>query len=55
MTGGTSLKRDIPGVTARISRHLFLADLDQHAKRMVGEVAPDFGPELYAAAIGREK
>ncbi|MEI7713151.1 MAG: NAD(P)-binding domain-containing protein [Rhodospirillales bacterium] len=48
-----SMKRDIPGVTARISRDLFLADLDKHAVRMVGDVAPDFGPELYAQAIGR--
>ncbi len=48
-----SMKRDIPGVTARISRDLFLADLDRHAVRMVGDVAPDFGRELYAAAIGR--
>ncbi len=48
-----SMKRDIPGVTARISRDLFLADLDKHAVRMVGDVAPDFGPELYAPAIGR--
>jgi cation diffusion facilitator CzcD-associated flavoprotein CzcO len=46
-----SMKRDIPGVTARISRDLFLADLDAHAVRMMGDVAPDFGPELYQAAI----
>jgi hypothetical protein len=48
-----SMKRDIPGVTARISQDLFLGDLDAHAKRMLGDVPPDFGPELYAAAIGR--
>ena len=48
-----SMKRDIPGVVARISRDLFLADLDALAVRMVGDVAPDFGAELYAAAIGR--
>ena len=48
-----SMKRDIPGVTARIGRDLFLADLDKHAVRMMGDVAPDFGPELYAAALGR--
>jgi cation diffusion facilitator CzcD-associated flavoprotein CzcO len=48
-----SMKRDIPGVTARIGRDLFLADLDKHAVRMMGDVAPDFGPELYAAAVGR--
>jgi len=49
-----SMKRDIPGVTAWISRDLFLADLPAHARRMMGDVAPDFGPELYAAAVGRD-
>ncbi len=48
-----SMKRDIPGVTARISRDLFHADLPAHTTRMMGDVAPDFGPELYAGAIGR--
>ena len=48
-----SMKRDIPGVTARISRDLMLADIDRHATRMLADIAPDFGPELYAAAIGR--
>ena len=48
-----SMKRDIPGVTARIGRDLFLADLDAHAVRMMGDVAPDFGPGLYVAAIDR--
>ena len=46
-----SMKRDIPGVTARIGRDFFLADLDAHAMRMMGDVAADFGPEFYAAAI----
>ena len=49
-----SMKRDIAGVTARISRDLFLADLDRHSVRMVGDVAPDFGPALYTAAIERK-
>ena len=48
-----SMKRDIPGVTARISRDLMLADIDRQAERMRADVAPDFGPELYAAAINR--
>ena len=48
-----SMKRDIPGVTARISRDLMLADIDRHAERMRADVAPDFGPELYAAALNR--
>ena len=48
-----SMKRDIPGVTARIGRDLMLADIDRHAERMRGDVGPDFGPELYAAAVGR--
>jgi cation diffusion facilitator CzcD-associated flavoprotein CzcO len=47
-----SMKRDIPGVSARISRDLFVADLDKHAVRMLSDVAPDFGPEFYATAIG---
>lgn len=45
------MKRDIPGVTARIGRDLFLADLDVHAVRMMGGVVSDFEPELYAAAL----
>jgi cation diffusion facilitator CzcD-associated flavoprotein CzcO len=46
-----SMRRDVPVVTARISRDLFLADLDIHDRRMRGEVKPDFGPELYATAV----
>jgi cation diffusion facilitator CzcD-associated flavoprotein CzcO len=46
-----SMKRGLPAVVARISRDLFLADLDSHAHRMTGDVAPDFGPELYAPLI----
>lgn len=46
-----SMKRDIPVIAARISRDLFLADLPVLETRMRGDVAPDFGPELYAAAV----
>lgn len=46
-----SMRRDIPLVAARISRDLFLADLDQHEQRMNGTIAPDFPAEAYAAAV----
>lgn len=46
-----SMRRDIPMVTARISQDLFLADLDILDVRMRADVPPDFGPELYAAAL----
>lgn len=46
-----SMKRDIPAVTARISRDLFLADLPLHEQRMRGDVRPDFPPALYEAAV----
>ncbi|HLG82371.1 MAG TPA: NAD(P)/FAD-dependent oxidoreductase [Bradyrhizobium sp.] len=48
-----SFKRDIPSVVARISRDLFLADLDQHEARINGPVAEDFDPALYASAVWR--
>lgn len=48
-----SMRRDIPATVHRISRDLFLADLDLHEARARVEVAPDFGPELYADAIWR--
>lgn len=48
-----SMRRDIPTVTARISRDLFLADLDALDVRMRGDVPPDFGPELYQSAVRR--
>ncbi|MFD1703548.1 NAD(P)-binding domain-containing protein [Methylopila henanensis] len=47
-----SVKRDVPGVVAQISRDLFLADLDAHAARIAGEVPPDFEPSLYAPLLG---
>jgi cation diffusion facilitator CzcD-associated flavoprotein CzcO len=50
-----SMKRDLPAVTARISRDLFLADLPLHEKRMTADVAPDFPPALYEAALQRRR
>lgn len=46
-----SMKRDIPTIVARISSDLFLADGVAHQRRMTGDVAPDFGREIYASAI----
>jgi cation diffusion facilitator CzcD-associated flavoprotein CzcO len=46
-----SMKRDIPTVVARISRDLFLADLQAHERRITGEVAPDFTEDIYARAV----
>jgi cation diffusion facilitator CzcD-associated flavoprotein CzcO len=46
-----SMKRSLPTVVARISRDLFLADLDRHEQRMRGDVPPDFGSDLYASAV----
>jgi hypothetical protein len=38
-------------VTARISRDLFLADLDHHKQRMTGTIAADFAEDTYASAV----
>ncbi|HEY0184292.1 MAG TPA: NAD(P)-binding domain-containing protein [Rhodopila sp.] len=46
-----SMRRDIPLVTARISRDLFLADLEHHERRMNGTIAADFPDEIYASAV----
>jgi FAD-dependent urate hydroxylase len=46
-----SFKRDIPSIVGRISRDLFLADLDAHQQRINGTIADDFSPDLYAASI----
>jgi cation diffusion facilitator CzcD-associated flavoprotein CzcO len=46
-----SMRRDIPLVTARISRDLFLADLDSHERRMTGTIAADFPDDMYASAV----
>jgi hypothetical protein len=45
------MRRDLPLVTARISRDLFLADLDPHEQRMNGTMPADFPPELYAKSV----
>ncbi|WP_158926074.1 NAD(P)-binding domain-containing protein [Acidisphaera sp. S103] len=46
-----SMRRDIPLVTARISRDLFLADLDSHEQRMTGTIQADFPDAIYASAV----
>jgi FAD-dependent urate hydroxylase len=46
-----SMRRDIPLVAARISRDLFLADLDSHERRITGTAAADFPDEAYASAV----
>jgi cation diffusion facilitator CzcD-associated flavoprotein CzcO len=48
-----SFKRDIPAITARISRDLFLADLVSHEARINGSIGEDFSSDLYASAIWR--
>jgi cation diffusion facilitator CzcD-associated flavoprotein CzcO len=48
-----SMKRGVPAIVARISRDLFLADLEMHRRRLAADVAPDFPETLYAAAVGR--
>jgi hypothetical protein len=40
---------------ARISSDLFLADILAHQRRIVGDVAPDFGEELYASALRKRQ
>jgi hypothetical protein len=47
----SSIRRDIPLVTVRISRDLFLADLDSHEQRINGTIAADFPDEAYVSAI----
>src|SRR6266849_9267391 len=46
-----SMKRGVPTIVARISRDLFLADLDVHRHRLAADVAPDFAETLYASAV----
>jgi cation diffusion facilitator CzcD-associated flavoprotein CzcO len=46
-----SMKRDIPLVASRISRDLFLSDLDSHEQRFNGTAAPDFPEDVYKSAI----
>ncbi|MGD9615723.1 MAG: NAD(P)-binding domain-containing protein [Alphaproteobacteria bacterium] len=47
-----SMRRGVPAIVARISRDLFLADLDVHRLRLTADVAPEFGEELYRGAAG---
>jgi cation diffusion facilitator CzcD-associated flavoprotein CzcO len=46
-----SMRRGVPAIVARISRDLFLADLDLHRSRLAADVAPEFGEELYRGAV----
>ncbi|MFM0660845.1 SidA/IucD/PvdA family monooxygenase [Paraburkholderia sediminicola] len=46
-----SMKRDIPAVVQRISRDLFLADLDAHETRIHGDIAADFDESVYAHSV----
>ena len=48
-----SMRRGVPAIVARISRDLFLADLDVHRRRLTADVAPEFGEELYRGAVWR--
>lgn len=48
-----SIRRDVPAVVARISRDLFLADLDSHESRITGSHPAEFGEETYAASVWR--
>jgi cation diffusion facilitator CzcD-associated flavoprotein CzcO len=46
-----SMRRGVPAIVGRISRDLFLADLDLHRRRLREDVAPEFGEELYRGAV----
>lgn len=46
-----SMKRDIPAVVQRISRDLFLADLDAHEARFNNDIAADFDDSIYARSV----
>ena len=46
-----SMRRGLPAIVARISRDLFLADLDVHRRRLTADVAPEFGEELYRSVV----
>ena len=48
-----SMRRDIPAAVARIGHDLLHADLALHQARIDADVAPDFGAERYAAALGQ--
>ncbi|HYS63945.1 MAG TPA: SidA/IucD/PvdA family monooxygenase [Paraburkholderia sp.] len=46
-----SMKRDIPAVVQRISRDLFLADLDLHEARINGDIPAEFDESIYAHRV----
>jgi cation diffusion facilitator CzcD-associated flavoprotein CzcO len=46
-----SMKRGVAAVVGHISRDLFFADFAAHQQRITAEVAPEFGEDLYAAAV----
>ena len=48
-----SMRRGVPAIVARISRDLFLADLDVHRRRLAADVAPEFDEALYRDAATR--
>ncbi|MEX3856664.1 NAD(P)-binding domain-containing protein [Paraburkholderia sp. BR10923] len=50
-----SMKRDIPAVVRRISRDLFLADIDSHQRRLSADVPAEFDESVYAASIWRRE
>ncbi|MDR7009808.1 NAD(P)/FAD-dependent oxidoreductase [Paraburkholderia strydomiana] len=50
-----SMKRDIPSVVRRISRDLFLADLESHANRLASDVPAEFDESAYAANVWRRE
>jgi cation diffusion facilitator CzcD-associated flavoprotein CzcO len=46
-----SIPYGVPRIVRRISRDLFLADLDAHRHRFDGDVPTDFTRDLYASAV----
>jgi cation diffusion facilitator CzcD-associated flavoprotein CzcO len=50
-----SMKRDIPAVVRRISRDLFLADIESHAQRLAADVPSEFDQSAYAANVWRKE
>jgi hypothetical protein len=46
-----SMKRGVAAVVGRISRDLFFADFAAHQQRITAEFVPEFGEDLYAAAV----
>lgn len=46
-----SMRRDIPAIVRRISRDLFLADIEKHTQRLALDVPSDFEFADYAARV----